>query len=162
MKKALLFSFIGACSLTANAQTFKEWMDPEINAVNRAPMHSNFFAYENAETANQGIKEKSENFMSLNGLWKFFWVKDADARPTDFWKTDFNDKGWDKLQVPAVWELNGYGDPIYVNVGYAWRNQYKNQPPLVPVEENHVGSYRREIPYRPTGRERTSSHISVS
>jgi beta-galactosidase len=145
MKKALLFSFIGACSLTANAQTFKEWMDPEINAVNRAPMHSNFFAYENAETANQGIKEKSENFMSLNGLWKFFWVKDADARPTDFWKTDFNDKGWDKLQVPAVWELNGYGDPIYVNVGYAWRNQYKNQPPLVPVEENHVGSYRREI-----------------
>ncbi|MDD6907270.1 MAG: glycoside hydrolase family 2 TIM barrel-domain containing protein, partial [Bacteroidaceae bacterium] len=145
MKKALLFSFLGACSLTANAQTFKEWMDPEINAVNRAPMHSNFFAYENAETANQGIKEKSENFMSLNGLWKFFWVKDADARPTDFWKTDFNDKGWDKLQVPAVWELNGYGDPIYVNVGYAWRNQYKNQPPLVPVEENHVGSYRREI-----------------
>ena len=145
MKKALLFSFLGACSLTANAQTFKEWMDPEINAVNRAPMHSNFFAYENAETANQGIKEKSENFMSLNGLWKFFWVKDADARPTDFWKTDFNDKGWDKLQVPAVWELNGYGDPIYVNVGYAWRNQYKNQPPLVPVKENHVGSYRREI-----------------
>lgn len=145
MKKALLFSFLGACSLAANAQTFKEWMDPEINAVNRAPMHSNFFAYENAETANQGIKEKSENFMSLNGLWKFFWVKDADARPTDFWKTDFNDKGWDKLQVPAVWELNGYGDPIYVNVGYAWRNQYKNQPPLVPVEENHVGSYRREI-----------------
>ena len=55
MKKALLFSFLGACSLTANAQTFKEWMDPEINAVNRAPMHSNFFAYENAETANQGI-----------------------------------------------------------------------------------------------------------
>ena len=145
MKKALLFSFLGACSLAANAQTFKEWMDPEINAVNRAPMHSNFFAYENAETANQGIKEKSENFMSLNGLWKFFWVKDADARPTDFWKTDFNDKGWDKLQVPAVWELNGYGDPIYVNVGYAWRNQYKNQPPLVPVKENHVGSYRREI-----------------
>ena len=49
------------------------------------------------------------------------------------------------MQVPAVWELNGYGDPIYVNVGYAWRNQYKNNPPYVPVEKNHVGSYRKEI-----------------
>lgn len=53
--------------------------------------------------------------MTLNGTWKFNWVKDADSRPTDFWKTGFNDKGWDDLQVPAVWELNGYGDPIYVN-----------------------------------------------
>lgn len=64
--------------------------------------------------------------MTLNGTWKFNWVKDADSRPTDFWKTGFNDKGWDDLQVPAVWELNGYGDPIYVNVGYAWRNQFQN------------------------------------
>ena len=83
--------------------------------------------------------------MTLNGNWKFFWVKNADARPTDFWKVDFNDKGWDDLQVPAVWELNGYGDPIYLNVGYAWRNQFTNNPPYVPVENNHVGSYRREI-----------------
>lgn len=72
-------------------------------------------------------------------------MKNADARPTDFWKVDFNDKGWDDLQVPAVWELNGYGDPIYLNVGYAWRNQFTNNPPYVPVENNHVGSYRREI-----------------
>ena len=49
------------------------------------------------------------------------------------------------MQVPAVWELNGYGDPIYVNVGYPWRNQFKNNPPYVPTEGNHVGSYRREI-----------------
>ena len=47
--------------------------------------------------------------------------------------------------MPAVWELNGYGDPIYVNVGYAWRNQFQNNPPLVPTENNHVGSYRKEI-----------------
>lgn len=136
---------MGACSLITQAQTFKEWMDPEVNAVNRAPMHTNYFAYESAEAASAAIKEQSSNFMSLNGMWKFFWVKNADARPTDFWKTDFNDKGWDDLKVPAVWELNGYGDPIYVNVGYAWRNQYKNNPPLVPIENNHVGSYRKEI-----------------
>ena len=145
MKRQILLGIWGACALVSHAQTFKEWQDPEVSAVNRAPMHTNFFAYENTELATEGLKEKSDNFMTLNGLWKFFWVKNADARPTDFWKVDFNDKGWDQLQVPAVWELNGYGDPIYVNIGYAWRNQYTNNPPYVPVEGNHVGSYRREI-----------------
>ena len=145
MKKQVVLGILGACTLSATAQTFKEWQDPEVNAVNRAPMHTNFFAYESTEAATQAVKEKSSNFMSLNGTWKFFWVKNADARPTDFWKADFNDKGWDDMQVPAVWELNGYGDPIYVNVGYAWRNQFASNPPQVPVENNHVGSYRREI-----------------
>lgn len=145
MKKHLLLGILGACAFSSQAQTFKEWQDPEVNAVNRAPMHTNFFAYESMDAAAQAIKEHSNNFMTLNGNWKFFWVKNADARPTDFWKVDFNDKGWDDLQVPAVWELNGYGDPIYLNVGYAWRNQFTNNPPYVPVENNHVGSYRREI-----------------
>ncbi len=47
------------------------------------------------------------------------------------------------MQVPGVWELNGYGDPLYVNIGYAWRNDYENNPPIVPTDKNHVGSYRR-------------------
>ena len=145
MKKLFLYGMLGACSLSATAQTFKEWQDAEINQINRAPMHSSFFAYESVEAANKAVKEKSENFMTLNGTWKFFWVENADQRPTDFFKVGYNDKGWDDFQVPAVWELNGYGDPIYVNVGYGWRNQYKNNPPFVPTEKNHVGSYRREI-----------------
>lgn len=145
MKKFLLYTLMSSCALSAGAQTFKEWQDPEINAVNRAPMHTNFFAYENQIEAQKAIKEDSENFMTLNGSWKFFWVENAEARPTDFFKVGFNDKGWDNLQIPGVWELNGYGDPIYVNIGYAWRNQYKNNPPLVPTEKNHVGSYRKEV-----------------
>lgn len=145
MRKLLLFSTVCACSLAASAQTFKEWQDPQVNEVNRAPMHASFFAYENIEASKAGLKEKSENFMTLNGTWKFFWVENADQRPTDFFRVGYNDKGWADFQVPAVWELNGYGDPIYVNVGYAWRNQYKNNPPYVPVEKNHVGSYRKEI-----------------
>ncbi len=145
MKRTLLLGLAGGLFLSANAQTFTEWQDPNVNAVNRAPMHTHFFAYENTGLAEKGAKEQSKNFMSINGLWKFFWVENADQRPTDFWKTGFNDKGWNNLQVPAVWELNGYGDPIYVNIGYAWRNQYQNNPPYVPTEKNHVGSYRREI-----------------
>lgn len=145
MKKQLMTGLFTVFAFTAGAQTFQEWRNPEINAVNRAPMHTNYFAFENADAAKKAVKEQSTNYMTLNGTWKFNWVKDADSRPTDFWKTSFNDKGWDDLQVPAVWELNGYGDPIYVNVGYAWRNQFKNNPPEVPTENNHVGSYRREI-----------------
>ncbi len=145
MKRLLLTGLLATTALAASAQSFREWLDPEVNAVNRAPMHTNYFAYESADAAQRGVKEQSANFMSLNGTWKFFWVKDADARPTDFWKTGFNDKGWDDISVPGVWELNGYGDPIYVNVGYAWRNCFKNNPPQVPVENNHVGSYRREV-----------------
>ena len=145
MKKHILTSLLAWMTLTLGAQTFQEWKDPRINAVNRAPMHANYFAYESAEVAKKGIKENSANFMTLNGTWKFNWVKDADSRPTDFWETGFNDKGWNDIPVPGVWELHGYGDPIYVNIGYAWRNQFENNPPYVPTENNHVGSYRKEI-----------------
>ena len=145
MKKHILTCMLGFMALSMGAQTFQEWKDPTINEVNRAPMHTNYFAYESTDMAKKGVKENSANFMSLNGTWKFFWVKDADARPTDFWKPGFNDKGWNDLPVPGLWELHGYGDPIYVNIGYAWRNQFKNNPPYVPTENNHVGSYHKEI-----------------
>lgn len=145
MKKHFVTGLFAVLAMTANAQSFKEWQDPEINAVNRAPMHANYFAYESTKAAIKGIKEKSSNFMTLNGTWKFNWVPNADARPTDFWQPEFNDKGWNAMPVPGVWELNGFGDPIYVNVGYAWREQFRNNPPQVPTVNNHVGSYRREI-----------------
>lgn len=144
MKKQLLTGLFGLLALTASAQTFQEWQNPEINAVNRAPMHTNYFAYESID-ASQRSKTESANYMTLNGTWKFNWVENADQRPTDFWKVQFNDKAWDNMQVPAVWELNGYGDPIYVNIGYAWRNFHPQNPPIVPTEGNHVGSYRKEV-----------------
>lgn len=125
------------------AQTFKEWQDPLVNSVNRAPMHTSYFAYENADMARKGERSESKNYMSLNGAWKFNWVKDLESRPTDFFRIDFNDKGWDEIQVPGVWELNGYGSPQYVNIGYAWRSDYENNPPYVPTKNNHVGSYRQ-------------------
>ena len=144
MKLKMLACCCSLLGVTAFAQK-NEWKDPNVNEVNRAPMHTNYFAFETEDAALKGCKESSVNFMTLNGTWKFNWVKDADARPTDFYQVGFNDKGWANIPVPGIWELNGFGDPIYVNVGYAWRNQFKNNPPEVPVENNHVGSYRREI-----------------
>lgn len=144
-KNFLLVGTVLALSTQGIAQTFTEWKDPNINAVNRLPMHSNYFAYESSDVAAIGDRKASDNYMSLNGNWKFNWVKDADMRPTDFFQQNFNDKGWGEMPVPGMWELNGYGDPVYVNVGYAWREDFKNKPPHVPVKNNHVGSYRRTI-----------------
>ena len=143
--KHLAFLFAVLASVNANAQKFSEWQDPGVNELNRHPMHASYFAYESAEAAEAGVKENSANFLSLNGRWTFNWVEHADQRPLDFWKTDFNDKGWDSMVVPGIWELNGYGDPIYLNAGYAWGSQYRNNPPIVPEKNNHVGSYRRVI-----------------
>ena len=66
-------------------------------------------------------------------------------RPTDFYGMDYDDKGWGTMPVPGLWELNGYGDPLYVNWNYAWKGSFKNNPPFVPEEDNHVGSYRKEV-----------------
>ena len=144
MTRKVLICALASLGLTAFAQQ-PEWQDPNVNAINRATMHTNYFAYESEQAALKGCRLASDNYMTLNGTWKFNWVQNADQRPTDFYKVDFNDKGWDNMQVPGVWELNGYGDPIYVNVGYPWRSQYKNNPPYVPTVNNHVGTYRKEI-----------------
>ena len=140
MKHIFLSVLLALACLSASAQG--EWQDPIVNAVNRAPMHTSYFAYAPGEAF---VQEESSNYMTLNGIWKFYWVADSDMRPTDFHKVGLNDSCWDDMPVPGVWELNGYGDPIYLNVGYAWREQFRNNPPQVPVQGNHVGSYRKEI-----------------
>lgn len=106
---------------------------------------TSFFAYENREAALKGDRDKSSNFLSIEGDWRFQWVENADQRPTDFFRTDYDDAAWKTMRVPGIWELNGYGDPEYVNIGSAWRGHFKNNPPMVPTKDNHVGSYRRTI-----------------
>lgn len=163
MKKILLCWLAAATALTAGAQS-NEWQDAGVNAVNRMPMHGSWFAYESPEAAQTGDKTLSERFVTLSGNWKFNWVRDADQRPTDFFRVGYNDKGWNDMPVPGLWELNGYGDPVYLNVGYAWRGWFKNDPPHVPVEQNHVGSYRRtvDIPAAWAGRQIVAHFGSVT
>ena len=145
MKKNILTCYLLLVCTTLSSQTFNEWKDPVVNEVNRSPMHTSYFAYQDEHSALKGCKEASQNFMSLNGIWKFLWVKDADKRPMNFYKISYDDKSWDNMQVSGLWALNGYGDPVYVNYGYPWRNQFAGEPPAIPVADNQVGSYRKEI-----------------
>ena len=129
--------------------TFTEWHDLQVNEINRLPLHTLHFAYDPNDFAGTGAeyldKKKSMNYLSLDGTWKFNWVANADERPTDFYKTDLDDSKWNNIQMPGNWEMLGYGQPEYVNVGFAWRGHFDQQPPAVPTKDNHVGSYRREI-----------------
>ena len=129
--------------------TFTEWHDLQVNEINRLPLHTMHFAYDPNDFPGTGAeyldKKKSMNYLSLEGTWKFNWVANADQRPTDFYKTDLDDSKWNNIQMPGNWEMLGYGQPEYVNVGFAWRGHFDQQPPAVPTKDNHVGSYRREI-----------------
>ena len=134
MKKVLLIMMVAVMAVSmpviAQQPTMTEWHDLQVNEVNRYAVHTSF---------------PQANRLSLDGTWRFLWVEHANQRPTDFFRMDYDAKNWVDMPVPGVWELNGYGDPEYVNVGFAWRGHFKNNPPEVPVKDNHVGSYRRTI-----------------
>lgn len=153
----LKWSLLALVCISANtfAQTFKEWQDPNINEVNRLPMHTDVFVYETPELASLDTKEASGNYLSIHGEWKFHYTEDSDKRLTGFWNTSWDDTAWDTMPVPGMWELNGYGEPIYAGQDYAWKGWFENNPPVVPIEKNRIGSYRRwiEIPGEWRGKE---------
>ena len=126
-------------AMGASAQPAGEpWMDLQVNEINRLPVHTSFVARD-VNGATMG------RCLSLDGEWKFNWVANLDERPTDFYRTDLDDSDWAVMPVPGMWELNGYGDPVYVNMGFPWSGNWENDPPRVPVQDNHVGTYRRHI-----------------
>ena len=149
LSRNMLITLVGTLLSTAAAlatqPTFTEWHDMQVNELNRLPVHTSYFAYENATLALQGQRTASARYLSLDGQWRFHWVENADQRPDDFFKTNFDDSQWGTMPVPGMWELNGKGDPVYVNIGFAWRGHFENNPPQVPINENHVGTYRRHV-----------------
>lgn len=141
-----LLACLCLAAITASAQDKTErWLDPNVNRVNAEPSRANFFAYESQQLAKNNEKTASGLYMSAEGTWKFNFVKDHDKRPADFYKVGYDDSAWDDFKVPALFELNGYGDAIYKNVGYAWATQFENNPPFVEEKNNYTGSYRREF-----------------
>ncbi len=130
-----------------------EIQDPSIVEINKRPARATFFNFETKQLARFNELSKSRFFQSLNGPWKFNWVRDPSNRPKDFFKLDFDDRKWDKIEVPSNWELNGYGVPIYLNHPYEF--SFDPNPPNIPEKYNPVGSYRREfiIPQNWDGRD---------
>lgn len=132
----------------ALAQSESRWQNVNINQQNREPRRANFFAFENLEKAQSFDKKKSVNYLSMEGMWKFNFVKDHNKRPANFFALKYDDSQWKDFPVPGLFELNGYGDATYKNIGYAWATQFDPNPPYISELNNYTGSYRRtfELP----------------
>ena len=139
---------VGLAVLCAQAKGEKKapcWMDPAVNRVNVEPSRAHFFAYESEELSRSAKKETSKRFMSIEGMWKFLWVKDHNNAPAGFYQTNYDDSRWVEFTVPGLFEIKGYGDRIYKNVGYSWATQFESKPPYIEELNNYTGSYRREF-----------------
>ncbi|MCM4157027.1 glycoside hydrolase family 2 TIM barrel-domain containing protein [Gramella sp. AN32] len=118
--------------------------NPNVQAENRLPMRASYFPYGNKDLAKKDARQQSERFLDLNGTWKFFWTENYKNLPDNFEAVDFNDSEWDDFKVPANWEFNGYGTPIYVNHPFEFAVENPN-PPFIENEMNSAGIYRRTI-----------------
>ena len=121
------------------------WLDPKVNSENEKPDVADYFAYETLESAQKGVKNQSSRFMSIEGNWKFNFVKNAYDKPEGFFAEGYDDSRWVDFPVPGLFEMNGYGDRIYTNVSYPWNNEYPVNPPVVGERDNYVGSYRQSF-----------------
>ena len=148
MTKNLLFALLLTLTtgqLKAQNGGGTEWRDPSVNQQNREARRANYFAYENESLARIGKKNLSKRYISMEGNWRFLFVKNHQDAPTGFWRPEFNDSKWEDFPVPGLFELNGHGDRIYKNVGYAWCTTFESKPPHIGETENYTGSYRREF-----------------
>ena len=132
MRKLLIFAAALTAAVTLDAAkkpVVEDWVNPAVNQRNRVEMSARF----NADGEQ----------LSLNGTWKFKWYETIESRSRDFFTPGLDDSAWDEMPVPGLWELNGYGDPLYLNIGYPWKGHYKNNPPYPALEHNYAGQYRR-------------------
>ena len=130
------------------------WENPKIYEQNKEQAHALMFPYDTLEAALE--KKESPYKLSLNGTWKFYWQMGVENLPADFWKDSFDDKAWTDMPVPSVWQLNGFGKPIYLCNSYPDVLSTKEKEiPTINHEKNEVGIYRRsfEIPADLEGRE---------
>lgn len=118
--------------------------NPNMQAENRLPMRAAYFPFEDKNLAKKGAKKESDRFLDLNGTWKFFWTEHYKNLPENFEAVNFDDSKWDNFKVPANWEFNGYGTPIYVNHPFEFAVENPN-PPFIENEKNPAGIYRRTI-----------------
>ena len=140
---SLMVLALGTATVTAD--NAPEWRNPKVNQQNREPRHANFFAFENEELAKAGQKAASNRYLSMEGMWRFQFVKNHQDAPKGFWALNYDDSQWEDFPVPGLFELNGHGDRIYKNVGYAWCTTFESDPPFIGETENYTGSYRKEF-----------------
>lgn len=148
MKKLSIIFILAAFAVNTFA-ALPEWQSQYATGLNKLNPHAYVLPVDNEKDFRNASYESSEWYQSLNGTWKFKWVRNPDKRPKNFYKPNFHVANWANIEVPGNWERQGYGLPIYVNETYEFVDPMfgmtKPTPPLVPTEYNEVGSYRRSF-----------------
>ena len=119
----------------------RDWENPEVFQINREAPHATMISFPDEQSALEAIDSDSPDYISLDGTWKFNWVKSPDQRPFWFFKDDYDTRDWKDIDVPSNWQMKGYDVPIYVNIPYP----YKMNPPFIQHDWNPVGSYKRSF-----------------
>lgn len=157
LRQTFLMALMCLSALSAVAQKQPEWQSQYAIGLNKLNPHTYVWPYASAADVQKGEYEQSPYYLSLNGKWKFNWVKNPDHRPKEFYQPSFYTGGWADINVPGNWERQGYGTAIYVNETYEFDDKmfhFKKNPPLVPYAENEVGSYRRTFKVPATWKDR--------
>lgn len=137
----VIFSLsMGLAMIPSQKERVPDWENPEIIGRNKELPHTTLTVYPDTKSALRGDYSDSPFFLSLNGTWKFYWIKKPKERAKDFYRIDFDDSRWKEIPVPSNWQMHGYGIPIYTNIRYPFG---KADPPHIPHDNNPVGSYRR-------------------
>lgn len=132
-------------------QKKEDWNNSEVVGINKRQRHSTVVSFPDKEHAfpqpqfgELSYDWNTPYYKSLNGKWKFNWVKKPAERPIDFWKLEYSVSSWADIDVPSNWERQGYDIPIYTNVKYPYPIGLKDFP-NIDHEDNPVGSYRVEF-----------------
>jgi beta-galactosidase len=141
--RVLLFGmvFLSPQLLHGEAQDapLKEFENPLVNSINRLPARATSISYGQKEEALKAERKQSTRYKSLTGEWDFYFSPTIHGVPPNFYATGYESNTWDKIPVPANWELHGYGTAIYTNIPFPF---VPVNPPYVPVDDNPTGCYR--------------------
>jgi beta-galactosidase len=145
MKYILIFStfFYQLISISATITQEAYWREIESFAINKEYPRTSFMTYDIREQAIKTEFIESKYYQSLNGIWKFRYSSSFQKLPGSIEEISSENQQWHDIRVPGNWEVQGFGIPIYTNLGYEFQPRNPT-PPLLP-DENPVGVYKREF-----------------
>jgi len=120
------------------------WENPYIIGENKEEGHNNALPRKTVKDAVSGTP--APDYLSLNGTWKFRWQMGVDSVATDYYAEDYDDSSWDDITVPSLWQLKGYGKPIYLCAFFPKAiSTVKSEIPSISHSLNELGVYRRSF-----------------
>lgn len=120
------------------------WENPEIFKINKEDGHAIMMPFDSEKDA---LSAKESNYkQSLNGKWKFYWQRGLKNQPENFQLTSFDDSHWDEINVPSVWQTQGYSVPYYYASTFPKAfSRSKGKIPSIDHDMQEIGFYRKSF-----------------